>query len=85
MLMSGFSAFLASLGFGVIFNVKGRHLLVAALCGGIGGFAYALALTFNISETISLMIGIGGAADEESGDNFSGLCLDSACSRRRYV
>lgn len=57
MLMSGFSAFLASLGFGVIFNVKGRHLLVAALCGGIGGFTYALALTFNTSETISLMIG----------------------------
>lgn len=30
---------------------------MAALCGGIGGFTYSLALTFNISETISLMIG----------------------------
>lgn len=57
MLMSGFSAFLATLSFGVIFNVKGKHLIVAALCGGIGGFTYALALTFNISDTISLMIG----------------------------
>lgn len=56
MLMSGFSAFLASLGFGVIFNVKGKYLLVAAICGGIGGFTYALACAY-YSETIALMIG----------------------------
>ncbi len=57
MWMSGISAFAASLGFGVLFNVRGKYLIAAAFCGGIGGFAYAAALAQGISETISLMIG----------------------------
>ncbi len=57
MIQTCLSAFVASLGFGVIFNIHGRKLFVAALCGGIGGLFYALSLLLGISEAISLMIG----------------------------
>lgn len=57
MLQSSISALIASLGFGVIFNVRGKKLLVAAICGGIGGFAYAWALSYQFSEVMSLLIG----------------------------
>lgn len=57
MIHSGLSAFLASLGFGVIFNIKGKKLLAAALCGAIGGAAYSLSLACQISEPMALLIG----------------------------
>ena len=57
MIQTCLSAFVASLGFGVIFNIHGRKLFVAALCGGIGGLFYTLSLLLGISEAISLMIG----------------------------
>lgn len=57
MIQTCLSAFVASLGFGVIFNIHGRKLFIAALCGGIGGLFYALSLAFGISEAISLMLG----------------------------
>lgn len=33
----GLSAFLASLGFGLLFNIKGKNLFLAGLVGGVGG------------------------------------------------
>ena len=57
MIQSGLSAFVAALGFGVIFNIRGIKLIVAALIGGVGGFTYALALSFNVSEAVSLLFG----------------------------
>lgn len=57
MLHSGLSAFLASLGFGVIFNIRGKKLLVAAFCGAVGGGTYSLALAYQLSETMALLIG----------------------------
>lgn len=57
MLQSSLAAFVASLGFGVIFNVRGKKLLVAALCGAIGGFAYECALYYHCSEVIALLLG----------------------------
>ena len=53
--MTWFYAFLASIGFAVLFNVPRERLFFAGLAGGIGGLAYMIALYFGISETISLL------------------------------
>lgn len=54
---AGVSAFLASLGFGFLFNIKGRNLWLAGLVGAIGGISYKLALYFGYSELIANFIG----------------------------
>ena len=51
-----FSAFLATLGFGIIFNIKGKKLFFASLGGAISCFFYSLSLKFNLSELSSLFI-----------------------------
>lgn len=49
-------SFIASLGFGVIFNIRGRKLFFAALGGAICWFTYSLSLALDISVTSSLFI-----------------------------
>ena len=44
MIASCIYAFFASLGFGIIFNIRGKKLYFAALGGSIGWFIYSLAL-----------------------------------------
>lgn len=44
MISSCFYAFFASLGFGIIFNIRGKKLYFAALGGSIGWFIYSLSL-----------------------------------------
>ena len=51
-----FSAFLATLGFGIIFNIKGKKLFFASLGGASGWVFYSLSLKFNFSELSSLFI-----------------------------
>lgn len=51
---SGFSAILASLGFGILFNIRGKRLIVAALVGGAGGICYSLLTAMNISAIMAL-------------------------------
>lgn len=51
-----FSSFLATLGFGILFNIKGKKLFFAALGGGISWFFYSSSLKFNFSELASLFI-----------------------------
>lgn len=53
--MSGLYAFLASLGFAVLFNVPKNRLFYAGLAGGIGGSVYGFALYCGSSETIALL------------------------------
>lgn len=55
-----FSSFLASLGFGFLFNIKGRHLILAGIAGAIGGFLYKLGLYMGMDEMISNFIGALG-------------------------
>lgn len=47
---------IATLGFGIIFNIKGKKLFFASLGGGISWFVYALCLNFNLTEISSLFI-----------------------------
>ena len=51
-----FSAFLATFGFGIIFNIKGKKLFFASLGGAIGWFVYALSLKLNFSDLSSLFV-----------------------------
>lgn len=47
------SSFLASLGFGVLFNIKGNKLLLA----GIGGVVYQLSMQYGCSEMMAMFLG----------------------------
>ena len=49
-----FSSFLASLGFGILFNIKGKNLILAGIGGAIGGMVYKLVLFLGGSEMIAM-------------------------------
>lgn len=49
-------AFVATIGFGIIFNIHGKNLFFASIGGGLSWLVYKLALTGNISNITSLFI-----------------------------
>ncbi len=49
-------SFVATLGFGIAFNIKGKKLFFAAVGGGISWFFYSLLLEFSFSEISALFI-----------------------------
>lgn len=49
------ASFLASLGFGIIFNIKGKKLVFAAIGGAISWFTYSLFLVFGCQNITSLL------------------------------
>lgn len=51
-----FVSFIATFGFGILFNIKGKKLLFAALGGGLGWYCYSLPLSLGLSEVSSLFI-----------------------------
>lgn len=61
MLIKSIYALLATLGFGVIFNIKGRNLIFASLGGAITWFIYLLSLKSNTSTLIALFLASVGA------------------------
>lgn len=56
MLIKSIYALLATLGFGVLFNIKGKNLIFASIGGAITWFIYLLSLKFNISIMIALFL-----------------------------
>lgn len=52
-----FGSFLASLGFGVLFNIRGKLLFFAGLGGAIGGAVYQMTLAVNPSEAFANFMG----------------------------
>lgn len=50
-------SFFASLGFGILFNIKGKKLLLAGLGGMIGALVYHIALRMNLSEMLAMFWG----------------------------
>lgn len=50
-----FSVF-ATLGFCVLFNIKGKNLLYASFGGGLGWFVYMLCLDMKLTTTTSMFI-----------------------------
>lgn len=56
MLQITIGAFLASFGFGILFNIKGKELLLAGIGGAIGGLIYHLGLLLACSQMISMLL-----------------------------
>lgn len=56
MLIEVIAAFFVAYGFGYLFNIKGKYLILAGIGGSIGWFAYKLSLYFYISESLSFFI-----------------------------
>ena len=54
MILEVLSAFIAAFAFGIVFNIKGKNLIFAAICGALGWFVYKLALSFGYSDITSL-------------------------------
>lgn len=57
MFIRSFYALMATLGFGIIFNIKGKNLFFATLGGGLGWFGYELGNYLGTSEVVALFIG----------------------------
>ncbi|MBD7910167.1 MULTISPECIES: threonine/serine exporter family protein [Clostridium] len=56
MIIETLTAIIASIGFGIIFNIKGKKLLFASLGGGLSWFFYSLGLELGFSDIFSLFI-----------------------------
>ena len=56
MILNSFYAFLSSLGFGILFNIRGRNLIIAALGGGLAWFTYLLSGRLQPSLVFSLFL-----------------------------
>lgn len=56
MILEVMAAFFTAVSFGVLFNVKGKYLLIAGVGGGLSWFVYKFCLIYNLSESISLFM-----------------------------
>lgn len=56
MILNALYAFIATLGFTFIFNIRGKNLIFASLGGGLGWFFYLLSQHFHCSPTLSLFV-----------------------------
>lgn len=49
-------SFIASLGFGILFNIKGKNLFLAAIGGSLGGIVYQLCFNMGASDLSAMFI-----------------------------
>lgn len=56
LLRMSFVSFIITFGFGILFNIKGKKLLFAALGGGLSWYCYSLPLSLGLSKVSSLFI-----------------------------
>ncbi len=56
MIIEALISFIACFGFGILFNIKGKKLIFAALGGGLSWFCYLFFSSFNMSETLSFFL-----------------------------
>jgi uncharacterized membrane protein YjjB (DUF3815 family) len=56
MILNSFYAFLSSIGFGILFNIRGKNLIVASLGGALGWFTYLFSGSLQSSEIFSLFL-----------------------------
>lgn len=56
MILASFYSFLASLGFAIIFNIRGKNIFIASLGGSISWFIYLLMQNLHNSNTVSLFL-----------------------------
>jgi uncharacterized membrane protein YjjB (DUF3815 family) len=56
MILNCLYAFLSSLGFGVLFNIRDKNLIIASVGGALGWFTYLLSIKLQPSEIFSLFL-----------------------------
>lgn len=56
MMTAACSGFIATFGFGILFNIKGYKLILAAIGGMIGSVVYTLCMEHALSEVLSLFL-----------------------------
>ena len=56
LLRMSFVSFIITFGFGILFNIKGKKLIFAALGWGLSWYCYSLPLSLGLSEVSSLFI-----------------------------
>lgn len=57
MILNSIYSLIASLGFGILFNIRGKKLIFAGIGGGIAWFVYELCVLAGLSDITSLFIG----------------------------
>lgn len=57
LLIEVLSSFLATIAFGILFNIHGKNLFYAGIGGGLGWFIYKIGLSFNFSIVLSMFFG----------------------------
>ncbi len=56
MIMVAVSGFIATFGFGILFNIKGYKLVLAGIGGMLGSVVYTLGMEASLSEVVSLFL-----------------------------
>ena len=56
MLIEGIAAFFAAYAFGILFNIKGKYLVISGVGGGFGWFLYKICLHTGALEATSLFV-----------------------------
>lgn len=56
MILPSIYALIASLGFGIIFNIRGRNLLIASIGGGLSWLTYLIALQIYGSDVFAFFV-----------------------------
>lgn len=57
LIINSFYAFFSALGFGIIFNIKGKNLFYSSLCGALGWFVYLSSTEFlSTSESFNYFL-----------------------------
>ena len=56
MIIEVIAAFFVAYGFGILFNIKGKYLIISGLGGSLGWFLYKICLYFGFGESSSLFV-----------------------------
>ncbi|MEG1526694.1 MAG: threonine/serine exporter family protein [Erysipelotrichaceae bacterium] len=56
MIVIALSSYIATFGFGILFNIRGKKLFSAALGGSIGAIIYTYALQNGMDEVIAMLV-----------------------------
>lgn len=56
MIIQALASILASLGFAILFNVRGNKLITASLIGGLGGLCYYLFVQTGYGQVVALFV-----------------------------
>lgn len=73
---TGISSFAATIGFGILFNIRGRRLFLAGLTGMVAGIIYKFSLFLGMSELVSNFLGALGLS--LLGELFARVCKTPA-------